>query len=456
MTEDQEKKQAGPDVTAPSEDTEVQSWAETTEPETKLETEQASKPEDKDDFQQFYVEEARRSALGRGILYLLFIVFGVGLIGFVVEAFVDHAPYRLETSAALVICLALLAVLWKKVSWEVKVGLEVVCLGFLSTLAHAVYGVDEFSILGIPATLVQPLMLCLAMVASLVAFWSLRPKKVYLPAALTVLTLYAGLSPLLSAINKAAGLGSIFLGPGAMENWPIFIRPGWLLAQVVLPIGALFFLILQFRTLLKKQYESHWGHIYWAVFLALTSTIGLAVVERAGEPAFPNMDSAYAKIYSVDRPAPPAQLVQVEQTAPVLEPAEPTPAEESQVEPEPVAQDAEQATETPVVSEPPVQAETKQETADVPAEPPKDDKLVGMQKKIDSMQTEIESLKRRLVKQEELIRSLFDYLGSGGGAVEQGPTAEEGPSDSGQPQDEGAEPGAPNEGTSDSGCGSYT
>ncbi|MFH1135558.1 MAG: hypothetical protein V1816_05680 [Pseudomonadota bacterium] len=455
MTEEQKKTESGPGEAASPREQAAPNWAETPGSETRVEPQALSDATEKDDFKPFYVKEAHQGALAKGVLYFLFIALGVGLLGFGIEIFIEQAPFRLETAAALVICLALLGLLWKKISWEVRVGLEAACLGFLAALAHTVYGAGEMGLLGLPPALVPPIILGLGLAAALTAAWLLRPGRIWPPVLLSVFFLYAALAPAFAIATKSQGLEALFLGPGFMASWPIFLRPGWVLAQAALPLGALLFLILQTRTLVRKQYQTHYGHLFWAVFLLLISTVGLTALERAEEPVFPRLDPILALFYPVEKPFSPSGAAP-EQTepqpvapapltppGPAVTPANPAPSDQAspvpapsdprspdQASPNQASPDPTPAPDTTsgekVGSEapkPPVPAGEEEETPALPAE---SRELLELEEKVNSLEEEIQYLRQRLIDQENLMRSLLNYFGSGE-YLEPAPVPEEEP-----------------------------
>ncbi|MDY6852676.1 MAG: hypothetical protein SV487_11475, partial [Thermodesulfobacteriota bacterium] len=248
----------------------------------------------KEDFQPFYEKEAKAESRSRAVksvfLYFLLVILGVGLIGLAVETFLKTSPLRLEITTTAVICFALIGLLWKKITLESKVGLEALAVGVVIALSFVVHAQDGLGLWGLPGKFIPSAFFCLALAVVLSAVWLTWPRFFWPPLALTVVVLYAALAPILSFTAGGADLKTFLLGPPFMQGWPIFIRSGYLLVQVVLPLGAVLLLILQARTLFTRKTQTHWGFLYWALSLTLASSIGLIGLGRAQQPVFPPLD----------------------------------------------------------------------------------------------------------------------------------------------------------------------
>lgn len=408
------------------------------------------KPEDqeeiKTDFKPFYKKEAGFKKLNSFFLYFLLTVLYLGQIALGVQTFLDDAPFKLEVATIIIICLALTGVLWKIVSLEVKAGLAAVGVSGVLTVAWTVYGRQ----INLPSPLAEyfyPVLLCLALLAMLTAIWKLWPRLHWLPIVLTLPVLYTALAPVWPFAGGGGGLDAIILGPPFMDQWPVFVRSGFLLFQAVLPLGAVLFIILQGRTLLRPQYETHWGFIFWSLSFLLISTVGLSGLERSEKATFPKFDPLIARFYPAAIPAkeikadaltdesgPTATSLTPDETVASAEPdtAPPTTSESlapsapvtgdeepSGLKPdEPAASSTGPAPEAGEV-EPtsPLQAETLTEAPTVePGIEPRDKtatltdpELAG---RIEKLETEIDELKARIEAQEMLIRSLLDYFGT--------------------------------------------
>ena len=443
-----------------------------------------------DGFQPFFEKEARtetrRKRTTSVLLYLLLAVLAAGLLGLGLEAFFETVPLAIEAATTVVICFALIGILWKTISLETKVGLEAAALGVVIALVYAVYGRNDLGMWGLPGGLVLPVFFCLVVTAALWATWLLWPRISWLPMVLTVLFLYSGLAPLLSLAGGGSDLKGIMLQPTFMHGWLAYIGSGYLLSQVFLPLGILLFLILQARTLFRARYRTHWGFLFWALCLALASAAGLIGLKQAERPVFPNPVRLAAWI----NPPPPVSTPARPQAAPEPEKTQPLAIAKRTRPPEETAAPSPQAVERPSAGEPgstpsledrpgtspkadlpaaDIKEETLPEKAAEEAGPvtsperpaikeealpekeapaagpepaatgPDRAEVDELKKRVKSLEAEILELKKRIEAQDRLIRSLMGYLGSKPGT---GPAPPGTPTPPGQtrkpaPKDEG-------------------
>ncbi len=321
------------------------------EPETEsVEAEPIPEPEKvlpvKDDFKPFYQKEARRGMMSSIVQYLLFILLGVWLVGSVVESFLVKAPFKWDLLAIGLIGLVLVGVLWKIISLEVKVGILAVAVGLCLTYAYAVYG-GQLGFPGLAPQLMLPIFFFLCLAAILLAVWKLWPRLHWLPIVITVVVAYTALAPIFYLVGGGSGpLTEIVTGPSFMSGWPIYIRSGYLMAQLVLPVGLVLFLILQVRTLFRAQYDTHWGFVFWTLFLIFGATVGLTALERANEPVFPTLGSTVAELKlfpaAIQTPAPSA--TKVDEETPVASADQPSGSTEEAVQPATPAGESEKPT----------------------------------------------------------------------------------------------------------------
>ena len=210
-------------------------------------------------------------------------------------------------------------------------------------LSFVLHAQDGLGLWGLPGKFIPSAFFCLVLAVVLSAVWLTWPRFFWPPLALTVVVLYAALAPILSFTAGGADLKTFLLGPPFMQGWPIFIRSGYLLVQVVLPLGAVLLLILQARTLFTRKSQTHWGFLYWALSLALASGIGLTGLGRAQQPVFPPLDRLMTQASLTAAPAPAQEAEASESTG--RADAEP---EAAAVERQPaMEQDASETKETP-------------------------------------------------------------------------------------------------------------
>ncbi|MBU2547759.1 MAG: hypothetical protein KKB20_05065 [Proteobacteria bacterium] len=287
-----------------------------------------------DEFKPFYEKEARvarASKMARIALHwLLLVLLGVGLPALAVQAYLADAPFVWEAGGVALLCLALVGLGWKKLALETKVGIEAVGNGIILALAFGIYGLAGFGLWGLTGGLLLPLWYGLALLAVLAAVWITWPRPFWLPLLLTVLVLYAVMAPVIALVQGGADLKGLLEQPGAMSGWLGFLGSGYLMVQVVLPLGALLFLFLQVRVLFGKSYRSLGSYFMWALFLLLCALTGLLGLADAGRPVFPDPQAWVASLRPVTtRAALPAAPVPAPaaKTVPAPPPVAPRPAE---------------------------------------------------------------------------------------------------------------------------------
>jgi hypothetical protein len=114
--------------------------------------------------------------------------------------------------------------------------------------------------------------------------------------------LYAALAPIIGLIEGGAELSRIVQWPAVMYGWLSIFSSGYVLGQIVLPLGVVLLLIVQARTLFREQYRKHWGFAFWAMCLALASGLGLIGLENQQRPVFPKLAAAASRIQSAAEP----------------------------------------------------------------------------------------------------------------------------------------------------------
>ena len=383
------------------------------------------------EFKPFYKKEARQSASLNFGLFVVFVVLCLGLVSAAVSTLIFDAPFKLETTTIAVICFAVIGLLWKKISIQVKTGLAAFALGLQAAMAYTVYAAVLSWPPVVPDWVFLPALLCLVIVAALLAVWMLWPKLHWLPLVLSVIILYGAIAVVVLLIQGQGDATTVFSGPDFMAGWPVFLRSGFFLAQIVLPLGIVLFLILQARTLFRPQYASHWGFIFWALCLAAVWTVALAAMERANQPVFPHVTQLAARIHTPDittqpettvstpttpvpaettEPAPSTSQTESAPTEPgpevvVTPPAEPSEPAVTEEESTPPESTEESVTEFPSPEKPEPETEPSQEPSQETTE---------LRERVRALEEELGELNQRLEGQERLIRALLDVFGDKG------------------------------------------
>jgi hypothetical protein len=203
-------------------------------------------PEDgtavQDEFQPFYVKEAkadaRKAGLFTAVSWLLLVVLGLSLLGLAIDTYLQGLPFRLEATATAVICFALVGLLWKTTTLETRVGLEALAVSVVLAIGYVVHGHTDFGLWWLSAGYLMPIYYCLTLAAVLAAIWLTWPRVHWLPLVLTGLVLYSAYAPVFELLAGGASLTVFVQGPAFMEHWPIWLRSGWIMAQLILPFGA--------------------------------------------------------------------------------------------------------------------------------------------------------------------------------------------------------------------------
>lgn len=369
--------------------------------------EKAAPEDEKTDFQPFYEKEARiekgyNSALSF-FTYILFILSSVGFLVITLDILFMGSAYKLETAACAIIWLALTVLLWKTVSFQAKAGVSALAVG----LVLAWPNIKSYPMLVDPPwvltdPVIWPIFFGLALLIILVGIWFLAPKKPIIAIPATVITLYGALAPAFAIIDNKTGLADIVQGPGFSESWPIFIRSGYVLAEIILPLGFVLFIILQGRNIFRKYDKTHTGHIFWALFLGLAMLIGMGSLQSQGHPVIVPV-SAIAGLVNPNADLKPAPVIK-ESLKPAEEPAAATElkAQDESQTPQPEAKAQEETL--------PIKDDKAE--AVVPAE--ESDPIAELKADVESLTKEIETLKMKIEKQQVVLDSLIN---SGDGKI---------------------------------------
>ena len=248
-----------------------------------------------DGFKPFYAAEAKRGGARRFLLFLVLVVLAAALAALAVDAFVKGAPYRIQCGTTALACFVLLGLLWKRTTLEAKAGLTSAALALALALT-VIFPGHEPDFFGLAPGYVFPAFYALVLLTALAAVWLFRPKLHWLPLVLSLPIVFAALAPVLALIQGGSDLGRLLAGPSFMESWPAFVRSGWIMIQVALPLGFILLLILQSRVLFRPQYESHWGFVFGALCLLLAGAAGLIGLEQQRLPAYPPLSGVLERM----------------------------------------------------------------------------------------------------------------------------------------------------------------
>ncbi|MEW6262114.1 MAG: hypothetical protein AB1641_03460 [Thermodesulfobacteriota bacterium] len=362
-----------------------------------------------DNFQPFYHREARLGTLKKAALYLLLAALVSGLVGLVVDAYLRNAPFRLEATAIGVITLALIGLLWKMVSLESKAGLAAVGVSFILVLAQTLYD-RELGLPGLPAGLIPPVYLCLVLAVGLFSVWFVFPRPVWLALLLSLVFIYPALAPAWLIYRGGASAPTVWLGPAFMDDWPVFLRPGWLLAQATLPLGSLLLLAAQAKSLMKPPFEKHWGFVFWCVSLVLASFMGLAGLERAGQPVFPNVSPVVSRLNPTMAPLAADSGGVAAKSGAAGSQSKP----ETSAVPETVKSQPESSRIKPEAGADPTEIKpgrNDQKAEDAAVDEDREG-IAELTQRILALEQSVQEMKTRMEAQERLIRALLDYFGA--------------------------------------------
>ncbi|MBF0528326.1 MAG: hypothetical protein HQK55_03455 [Deltaproteobacteria bacterium] len=378
----------------------------------------------RDAFAPFDKKTARKISVYRAGLYLVLAALGIMILTLGGQAVAGNIPYWLEVVTVVLATVALMGVLWKTISLEAKVGLAACGLGLILIIVEVVHGGSQLSLIGIPVGWYWPIWFAICLLSVTGGIWMAWSRPVWPPLVGTAVTLYTALAVVWPLIKGGADLKGLVLGPDFQALWPIYIRSGWLMIQVLLPLGILLFLGLQIRTLFRPQYERHFGHFFWALFLLMLTTVGMTSLERAGAPAWVEVDRLVSGIKpkAVPTVTAPSSAGKVEKTEPGAAAKSPketasttTPAISQKTEKTEGQADsltAEKPTTSPQasVSKPggASSAGTEPQTAANQALPGNLDLLM----RIEGLKEQVRGLEDRLDSQEKLIETLMEYLDS--------------------------------------------
>lgn len=367
----------------------------------------------RDGFRPFEKGSAQKIAVYRAFQYLLLAGFGVAVLDLGVEAVIRKVPYLLEVITIVLINLALLGVLWKTISLEAKVGLTACGAAAIFFIGEVIHGSGLPSILGLPAGFFWPIWFSVGVLIAGVGVWRVWPKISWPSLVATVVIIFVTLAVVWPLRQGGADLKSLVLGPDFQNRWPIYVRSGWMLVQVVLPLGALLFLWLQGRTWFKPQYERHSGHVLWALFLIILSIVGLTGLDRAGTPAWPQVDRLIAGVKPVPRSMATAPKSEPRPETTLHQPGSPPPKDQTTAIksgdlPKP------ESTHDTAKGKPaetlPAPTPAPPKTAITPAETPPPNTEVLM--RLQNLEDLVRRMEERLEAREKMLEVLLEYLHS--------------------------------------------
>ena len=209
------------------------------------------------DFQPFYEKEAKVEEKVRKIssvtLYILLAGLGLALAALVVDVLFYGTGFKLEITAAAVVCFALIGIFWKSISQESKAGMVAVTIGIVLLWPRMMFIREGLAApWDISAEFMWPILFLISPAAILFGIWLFWPRLGWIPALLSLPVLYVALSPVWSLVENSTTLAEIVEGPSFMGTWPIYLRSGYLLVEIVLPLGILLLLVLQARNLFRS------------------------------------------------------------------------------------------------------------------------------------------------------------------------------------------------------------
>ncbi len=169
--------------------------------------------------------------------------------------------------------------------------------------------------LGISFTKLVLLLWISAAIVAYLAVFALTMKPYYVLGVF--LTALFGCFPLVVGLKNdltlAQTLSNAFFFPG----WPFFLKPGYVLLQILLPAGMITYLSLQVKDMFSKQGYAT-TYFLAAIYLGLATFIGLDTLNQTGQP---NLISLFSRAGQSEPPvvenqpppvgAPPAPVVAI-------------------------------------------------------------------------------------------------------------------------------------------------
>ncbi|MEE9435316.1 MAG: hypothetical protein V3V37_01420 [Candidatus Adiutricales bacterium] len=357
------------------------------------------------DFQPFYEKEAKVEEKVRKIssvtLYILLAGLGLALAALVVDVLFYGTGFKLEITAAAVVCFALIGIFWKSISQESKAGMVAVTIGIVLLWPRMMFIREGLAApWDISAEFMWPILFLISPAAILFGIWLFWPRLGWIPALLSLPVLYVALSPVWSLVENSTTLAEIVEGPSFMGTWPIYLRSGYLLVEIVLPLGILLLLVLQARNLFRSHQKIHFGYLYWGLFLVLVSLIGFDGLEAQNRPVavpFSRIASLGLPVSaSISEPAtPPSATVSATDTTPA-----PTQPEEPSTQPVSAATDETTAPVTKALAQEPD-----------PGIEANNQRIAVLEDKIVLLEQELRSLQDTVKSQNELIGTLVIIFG---------------------------------------------
>jgi len=325
------------------------------------------------------------------LLHLLWAVLAVVLVGLTTDLMLKGPGYRLEGGLTVLVWLILLALLWKTISLETKIGMTVVAIGLLLALPYLPpTGGEILSPWAFTAPFIWPLSMVMALAAVLVGLWFLWGRWIWLSIILSLLIAYCAVAPVWAFISQQTGLDQVLLSPEALNHWPVFLRPGYLATEVVLPLGAALMLILQVRTLASRRHQTHFGYFFWAAFLLLITVTGLSALDRQGQPVLVTFSRMVTP--GLETPGPASETSRLKPGE-----AQPGPGTPEAAKPSPENEGEESSPDR-----------SEEGTAPAPQTPGlgEQGKTASMESRLEALERDVQELRQRLRAQEDLLQTL--------------------------------------------------
>lgn len=102
--------------------------------------------------------------------------------------------------------------------------------------------------------------------------------------------------PFIIGLKRDLTLSQVILGIPFLANWPIFLNPGYVLIEFLLPVGILIYLFLQVRKIFSRP-PHHYTFLCVAVYLSVAAFLGISGLAQARQPT---IGSAIVKLIRVE------------------------------------------------------------------------------------------------------------------------------------------------------------
>ena len=192
--------------------------------------------------------------------------------------------------------------------------------------------------------------------------------------------------PFIVGLKNNLTLSQAIVDMPFFTDWPIFLNPGYVLIEFLIPLGVIVYLYLQIRKIITRR-PHHYAFLCVAIYLSVAAFLGLSGLAQARQPT---IGSAIAGLFDIDSVQRGIETL-VQNTSP-----DSTQASVARFPIPPIPVDAEEIREDPQTVSEPAGAEN------IP------DKFLNLSERIDGLKSQLDAMEESLLKKQETEQTLVE------------------------------------------------